>query len=159
FLGNGFTDLVVGNNGDGRFALFTGGPGGLSLSQTITAAEVPSPTSLSFAGVAGGVLSFYAGTEGRETATLLAFHLGGGRIPGGHRDGRGPGRRVGAIGHTGAGLGDGRRVPAGRAAFEPERLGTRPGRPLVHRVGHPGELRRRILRGRRGGPHRQLRAR
>jgi hypothetical protein len=75
FLDNGFTDLVVGNNGDGRFALFTGGPGGLTLAQTIIDAAVPSPTSLSFAGVSGGVLSFYAATEGRETATLLAFDL------------------------------------------------------------------------------------
>ena len=33
FTGSGFTDLVVGNSGDGRFSLFTGGAGGLSLSQ------------------------------------------------------------------------------------------------------------------------------
>ncbi len=75
FTGNGFTDLVVGNNGDGRFALFTGGPGALSVSQTVTSAEVPSPTSLSFAGVSDGILSFYASTAGRETASLLAFNL------------------------------------------------------------------------------------
>ena len=35
FTGNGFTDLVVGNNGDGRLALLAGGAGGLSLSQTL----------------------------------------------------------------------------------------------------------------------------
>jgi hypothetical protein len=75
FNGNGFTDLVVGDNGNGRIALFAGSPDGLTLSQTITSEDVPSPTSLSFAGVADGVLSFYAGTEGREAATLLAFNL------------------------------------------------------------------------------------
>ena len=41
FTGSGFTDLVVGNSGDGRFSLFTGGAGGLSLSQSITSAEAP----------------------------------------------------------------------------------------------------------------------
>ena len=75
FTGIGFTDLVVGNSGDGRFSLFTGGPGGLSLSQTTSSAAVPSPTRLSFAGVSDGVLSFYAATAGREAASLLAFNL------------------------------------------------------------------------------------
>ena len=28
FTGNGFTDLVVGNNGDGHLALLLGGPAG-----------------------------------------------------------------------------------------------------------------------------------
>ena len=50
-------------------------PGGLSLSQSTTSAAVPSPTSLSFAGVSDGVLSFYAATAGREAASLLAFNL------------------------------------------------------------------------------------
>jgi hypothetical protein len=75
FNGSGFTDLVVGNFADGRIALFLGGAGGLSLNQSTTSAEVPSPTSLSFAGVSGGVLSFYAATAGREAASLLAFNL------------------------------------------------------------------------------------
>ena len=75
FTGNGFTDLVVGNTADGRIALFTGGADGLNLSQSITSAEVPSPTSLSFAGVTDGVLSFYAATAGRESASLLSFNL------------------------------------------------------------------------------------
>ncbi len=75
FTGNGYSDLVVGNTADGRLALFLGGAGGLSLNQTTASAEVPSPTSLSFAGVSGGVLSFYAATAGREAASLLAFNL------------------------------------------------------------------------------------
>ena len=83
FDNNGFTDLVVGDNGDGRFTLFTGSEGGLNLIQTITSEDVPSPTSLSFAGVTDGVLSFYASTMGREAATLLAFNLeAGGSITG-----------------------------------------------------------------------------
>ena len=75
FLGNGFTDLVVGNTADGRLALLLGGPGGLSLSQTMTSPVVPEPTSLSFAGVSDGTLSFYASTAGREAATAMAFAL------------------------------------------------------------------------------------
>ncbi len=78
FTGDGFTDLVVGNNGDGHLALLLGGPGGLSLSQTMVSAEAPAPTSLSFAGVSDGQLSFYVSTAGREAATNLAFNLDGG---------------------------------------------------------------------------------
>ena len=86
FTGNGFTDLVVGNNGDGRSALLMGGPGGLSLCQTISSAEAPSPTALSFGGVSDGVLSFYVGTAGREAATSLAFNLERRPGLGGRRD-------------------------------------------------------------------------
>ena len=75
FNGNGFTDLVVGNNGDGQLALLTGGPGGLSLSQTLTDAEAPNPTGLSFGGVSNGLLDFYVSTAGVEAAMNLAFNL------------------------------------------------------------------------------------
>jgi len=75
FTGSGFTDLVVGNTADGRIVLFLGGSEGLSLSQSFTSPEVPSPTSLSFAGVSGGMIGFYAATAGREAASLLAFNL------------------------------------------------------------------------------------
>jgi hypothetical protein len=75
FTNNGFSDLVVGNLGDGHLALLLGGPGGLTLSQSVTSAAVPSPTSLSFAGVSEGVLSFYAASAGREAASLLAFDM------------------------------------------------------------------------------------
>jgi len=77
FNGSGFTDLVVGNTADGRISLFLGGSAGLSLSQSLTSAEVPSPTSLSFGGVSGGFLSFYAASAGREAATSLAFDMAG----------------------------------------------------------------------------------
>jgi hypothetical protein len=77
FTGNGFTDLVVGNNGDGHLALLMGGSAGLSLSQTLTSAEAPNPTSLSFAGVSDGLLNFYVASAGREAAMSLAFDLSG----------------------------------------------------------------------------------
>jgi hypothetical protein len=77
FTRDGFTDLVVGNNGDGRLALLLGGPNGLSLSQTLTSAEAPNPTGLSFAGVSNGILSFYVSTAGHEAAVNLAFTLSG----------------------------------------------------------------------------------
>ena len=76
FRSNGFTDLVVGNNGDGHLALLLGGADGLSLSQTLVSAEAPTPTGLSFAGVSRGVLSFYVSTAGHEAALELAFDLG-----------------------------------------------------------------------------------
>ena len=41
FNGNGFTDLVVGNNGDGNLALLLGGSGGLSLSQSLSNPAAP----------------------------------------------------------------------------------------------------------------------
>jgi len=81
FDGNGFTDLVVGNNGDGHLALLLGGSGGLSLFQTTTSALAPSPTGLSFGGFSDGSLNFYVSTAGREAAFNLAFDLGGGPEP------------------------------------------------------------------------------
>jgi hypothetical protein len=81
FTNNGFTDLVVGNNADGQLSLLTGGPAGLSLSQTLSSAETPNPTGLSFGGVSDGLLSFYVSTAGHEAAMNLAFDLSAG--PGG----------------------------------------------------------------------------
>ena len=75
FNGDGLTDLVVGNGGDGRLALLLGGPGGLSLAQATSSAEAPAPTALSFGGLSGGVLSFYVASAGREAAAHLAFDL------------------------------------------------------------------------------------
>jgi hypothetical protein len=79
FFGNGFTDLVVGDNGDGSLALLVGGTGGLSLFETVSSALAPSPTGLSFGAVSGGSLSFFVSTAGREAAIGLSFHLKGGR--------------------------------------------------------------------------------
>ena len=81
FTGDGLTDLVVGNNADGRLSLLMGGSDGLSLSQTLYSPEAPAPTGLSFAGVSGDLLSFYVSTAGREAAMNLTFDLAAG--PGG----------------------------------------------------------------------------
>ncbi len=78
FTGNGLTDLVVGNSGNGHLALLMAGAGGLSLSQTLVSPQAPDPTGLSFAEVSNGELSFYVSSAGREAATILAFDLGGG---------------------------------------------------------------------------------
>jgi hypothetical protein len=75
FNGDGISDLVVGNNGNGAFSLLLGGSDGLTLSQTLASPAVPSPTAVSFAGVSDGVLSFYAASAGREAAARLAFNM------------------------------------------------------------------------------------
>ncbi len=77
FTGNGLTDLVVGNSGDGHLALLMAGAGGLSLSQTLVSPQALDPTGLSFGAVSNGELSFYVSSAGREAATILAFDLGG----------------------------------------------------------------------------------
>jgi hypothetical protein len=80
--GSGFEDLVVGNGGNGVLALFEGGTDGLSLTSTTSEPDLPSPTALVFAGLAGGEVQFYAATEGREAAALVALSLGGQIAPG-----------------------------------------------------------------------------
>jgi hypothetical protein len=75
--GSGFDDLVVGNGGDGVLALFEGSDQGLSLSSTETNPDLPSPSALVYAGLAGGQVQFYGASEGREAAALVALSLGG----------------------------------------------------------------------------------
>jgi hypothetical protein len=81
FNSDGISDLVVANNTDGRLALFLGGDTGLDLAQVLSTPDLPHPTALAFASVGEGLISFYASTEGQETATLLAFSFGGGVGP------------------------------------------------------------------------------
>jgi hypothetical protein len=88
--GNGFDDLVVANNGDGALALFEGGPNGLSLASTLFEPDLPSPTALAFSGMTGGEVEFYAATEGREAAILVALSLGGSITPSGPGETPGP---------------------------------------------------------------------
>ncbi len=76
----GFDDLVVANNGDGVLALFEGDSEGLTLTSTETELNLPNPTALAFAGLLGGEVQFYAATEGREAAALVALSLGGGEV-------------------------------------------------------------------------------
>src|SRR5262249_18458972 len=63
--------------GDGVLALFEGSEQGLTLSSTETNPDLPSPTALAFSAVLGGQVQFYAATEGREAAALVALSLGG----------------------------------------------------------------------------------
>jgi hypothetical protein len=74
---SGFEDLVVGNEGDGVLALFEGSPAGLNLSSTESLPDLPSPSALVYAGLAGGQVQFYAANEGREAAILVTLSLGG----------------------------------------------------------------------------------
>jgi hypothetical protein len=75
--GNGFDDLVVGNAANGVLALFEGGLHGLVLTSTAIVRDLPNPTDLSFAAMTGDQVLFYAATEGREAALLVALSLGG----------------------------------------------------------------------------------
>jgi hypothetical protein len=75
--GSGFDSLVVGNGGDGVLALFEGSDQGLSLSSSETDPDLPSPSALVYAGLAGGQVQFYGASEGREAAALVALSLGG----------------------------------------------------------------------------------
>ena len=75
--GSAFDDLVVGNGGDGVLALFEGSDEGLTLTSGMTNPDLPSPSALVFAGLAGGDVQFYAASAGREAAVLVALSLGG----------------------------------------------------------------------------------
>jgi hypothetical protein len=74
---SGFDDLVVGNGGDGVLALFEGGDQGLTLTSSQTNPDLPSPSAIVYAGLAGGDVQFYAASAGREAAALVALSLGG----------------------------------------------------------------------------------
>ena len=74
---NGFDDLVVANNADGRVALLAGGPQGLTLEQVNNSLDLLSPTGLALASLQNNNLEVYAATAGEEAATLLGFSLGG----------------------------------------------------------------------------------
>ena len=74
---NGFDDLVVANNADGRVALLAGGPQGLTLEQVNDSLDLLSPTGLALASLQNNSLEVYASTAGDESATLLRFSLGG----------------------------------------------------------------------------------
>jgi hypothetical protein len=73
--GNG-TDLLVANNGDGRFALFLSGADGLELAHTFDEPDLPNPTAL--ATDPGGAI--YGATEGVDHAVpvILGFGPGSG---------------------------------------------------------------------------------
>ena len=72
---DGFDDLVVANNADGRVALLAGGPEGLSIDE-VNSLELSNPTGLWPASIHNNELEVYAATEGVEAASLLMFSLG-----------------------------------------------------------------------------------
>jgi hypothetical protein len=72
---NGFEDLVIANNGDGRVALLEGTPDGLALEEVNNSLGGLSPTALALASIHDNDLDVYATTEGEETASLLVFSL------------------------------------------------------------------------------------
>jgi hypothetical protein len=76
FNSDGFSDLVVANNGNGRLALFLGSNTGLRLELSFFDPTLPHPSSLVFSSVSDGLLRFYASNEGSEVATLLSFSFG-----------------------------------------------------------------------------------
>ena len=140
FNGNGFTDLVVGNTADGRIALFLGGAGGLSLSQTHHQRRGAEPD---VAELRGGL---------RRRAQLLRRHR---RPRGGLASGLQPepaarpdARRAfpaqtlagTTVQSTGAVLSAATTGVFQQVGLAPGlgQLGVRPDRAAVHGVGHPG---------------------
>jgi hypothetical protein len=77
FDDNGEEGLLVANEGDGTLALFLGGLGELRFDGSMSSPDLSHPTALALDALSSSVLQFYAGTEGREAATLLAFNLPG----------------------------------------------------------------------------------
>ena len=64
---NGFDDLVVANNADGRVALLAGGPQGLTLEQVNDSLDLLSPTGLALASLQNNSLEVYASTAGERS--------------------------------------------------------------------------------------------
>jgi hypothetical protein len=74
---NGFDDLVVANNADGKIALLTGGPQGLTLDQVDDSRDLLNPTGLALASLQNNNLEVYASTAGEANPIPLEFSLGG----------------------------------------------------------------------------------
>ena len=72
--GDGASNLLVANNGDGTLALFEGGPGGLSLASAFQRPEFPHPTALAMSD--DGLI--FAGTESSDAAIRVSLGLGPG---------------------------------------------------------------------------------
>src|SRR5262249_19714300 len=68
--GDGFSDLVVANNGDGVVSLLLGGSSGLTLADRLTNPNLPHPSGLALV-LGGNAIKIYGTAEGQETAVLL----------------------------------------------------------------------------------------
>ena len=75
--GDGASNLLVANNGDGTLALFEWGLGGLSLASAFQPPELPHPTALALG--ADGLI--FAGTEASDAAIRVSLGLGLGANP------------------------------------------------------------------------------
>jgi hypothetical protein len=78
---NGFDDLVVANNADGRVALLAGGPHGLTVEEVHNSGDLLNPTGLALASLLNNNLEVFATAEGQEAASVLVFSLGGLNTP------------------------------------------------------------------------------
>ncbi len=78
FNGDGMSDLVIANNGDGRVALLFGGADGPQLAQTVTSSDALHPTAVVLGSGADGFLEVFVTEEGREAAVPLTFDLDAG---------------------------------------------------------------------------------
>jgi hypothetical protein len=78
FFGNGATDLVVANNGDGHLALFLGGTDELDLAGTFTEPGLAHPTDLEMDAITGQILGASEGVQaaipiGLNTLSVIVF--------------------------------------------------------------------------------------
>ncbi len=74
--GDGFEDLVVGNSGDGKVALFEGDANGLSLAPEQQEPILPDLTALALLAVTSGQVEFFAATAGIEAVYAITMNLG-----------------------------------------------------------------------------------
>ena len=73
FMQSGATDLVIGNNSDGAFAVFVGGPNGLLEADSFFDASVSHPTAIALAGSAEGHdLRLLVADEGDENVSVFS---------------------------------------------------------------------------------------
>jgi large repetitive protein len=75
FNHNGFSDLLVANNGDGRFGVIIGGGEGPTLLGFLSFPGLDHPSNIALAGIFGKVIELYATDEGRDAVARLGILL------------------------------------------------------------------------------------
>jgi hypothetical protein len=75
FNGDGLSDLIVADNGDGRIILFLGGPDGLTLADNEPGPD--HPTDLALAALRPSAVDLYVSQEGEDTVSPLTLVLSG----------------------------------------------------------------------------------
>jgi hypothetical protein len=66
FHGDGFDDIAVANNGDGRITVFDGGPNGLTPAQSVVLDGSVRPTDLAVEPAPGGGINLFVAAEGQS---------------------------------------------------------------------------------------------